>query len=269
MKKVDAHAHVFEPGLKLASVRRYAPEYKASIEQYIANFESKGLNTGVLIQPSFLGTDNSYMVDAIKAYPNQIYGVAVIDENTVTLEELEELNKHNVIGIRLNLYAKEIPNLRSETWKHVLSYIKKLDWHVELHIDAIVLPDLIDALLEAGVKVVVDHFGKPNPPMEALNDEGFKHLLSVGQTKRVWVKVSGCYRLGGFDAGLEVGKNLMPSLLENFGADRLLWGSDWPHTQYEDKVTYDMAWQGFEKLVPEDKRDAVLSQSFMDLLPKK
>ncbi|WP_251443773.1 amidohydrolase family protein [Veillonella intestinalis] len=268
--KVDTHAHVFSPDLQLANDRRYAPSYEASIEDFIANFESKGLQAGMLIQPSFLGFDNSYMVEAIKKYPNKLYGVAVVNTD-ITLKELEELAKYNIVGIRLNLYAREIPNLREGEWPRILNYVKQLGWHVELHIDAIQLQPLIDALLEAGVKVVVDHFGKPTADIAA-EDEGFKYLLSVGKTGQVWVKISASYRLKKektLEDNVAIAKTLIPKLLEAFGPSRLLWGSDWPHTQFETSITYDKAWHVLSELVPDKAtQEIILSQSFAELIGK-
>ena len=40
----------------------------------------------VLIQMSFYGYDNRYMLDAIKMYPGQFSGVAVIDQNALRPE---------------------------------------------------------------------------------------------------------------------------------------------------------------------------------------
>lgn len=266
--KVDTHAHVFEPNLNLASDRRYAPTYSAFVEDFISNFESKGMNKGVLIQPSFLGFDNSYMVNAIKKFPNKLYGVAVVD-TAITLDELKELAKNNIIGIRLNLYARQIPNLKEGKWPEILSYVKSLGWHVELHIDAIQLPPLIDDLLDAGVKVVVDHFGRPTAE-NLLEDEGFKYLLSVGNSQQVWVKISASYRLKkelAFEENIKIAEELMPALLASFGANRLLWGSDWPHTQFENSISYEKVWDAFLKLVPEEKlRNVILEDSFADLI---
>ena len=90
--RVDTHAHVFEPNLNLASDRRYAPTYSALVEEFISNFESKGMDKGVLIQPSFLGFDNTYMVNAIKKFPDKLYGVAVVD-TTITLKNYKHWQK--------------------------------------------------------------------------------------------------------------------------------------------------------------------------------
>lgn len=264
MRYTDTHAHVFEPGLPLANVRRYAPEYKATKDMFVEQLDLHHMERGILIQPSFLGTDNSYMIDAIDTYPERLYGVAVIEPDT-PLAVLEEMKRHNIIGIRLNLYGKEIPDLYDSVWQNCLQNIKKLDWHVELHIDAKVLPELIAPLLEAGVKVVVDHFGKPNIE-NPLEDKGFQYLLAQGETSRVWVKISAAYRLGGADTGVNIAQSLMPHLLEAFGAKRLLWGSDWPHTQNESVMTYDKAYEMLKVLLPEELWEDVLVTAVDELL---
>lgn len=269
MKYVDSHAHVFKPGLKLAAVRRYAPDYEANKDEFIRNFESKGLTAGLLIQPSFLGTDNSFMIEAIDAHPTKLYGVAVV-EPTITIEELKELNSHNIVGIRLNLYGIEAPDLLSAEYQKLLGYLKQLDWHVELHTDAINLKNFIEPILKTGVKVVVDHWGKPTA-VNPLEDEGFNYLLSKGETKQVWVKVSGVYRLkkgAELDVCKQLASMMLPRLLDSFGPQRLLWGSDWPHTNFEEFIDYDTTWNTFVEMFPDENiRQLILGDSFEQLLP--
>lgn len=69
---VDAHAHVFARSLALTPDRRYAPQADALLEDYLAHLDTHGLHAGVLIQPSFLGTDNRYMLDAIRQAPRRL-----------------------------------------------------------------------------------------------------------------------------------------------------------------------------------------------------
>ena len=57
---VDCHAHVFRVGLPMADVRRYAPDYNATPTDYLKMLDASGMSHGILIQPSFLGTNNSY-----------------------------------------------------------------------------------------------------------------------------------------------------------------------------------------------------------------
>src|ERR1700739_4900550 len=79
MTGIDSHAHVFVRGLSLASGRRYAPTYEATLDDYRAMLASIGLSHGVLVQPSFLGTDNGFLLSCLDAHPEQLRGVVVVD----------------------------------------------------------------------------------------------------------------------------------------------------------------------------------------------
>ena len=69
---VDTHAHVFHQGLALADTRRHTPDYDATLAQYLELLDGHGLSHGVLVQPSFLGTDNSHLLQALRAAPARL-----------------------------------------------------------------------------------------------------------------------------------------------------------------------------------------------------
>ncbi len=249
---IDTHAHVFERGLPLANARRYAPGYDAPLSAYLAQLDAHGLSNGVLIQPSFLGTDNSYLLAALKQAPQRLRGVAVIDPSAPeTL--LAQMGTEGIVGIRLNLIGAPDPQLTSPVWQAALAHLHALNWHVELHVEARRLPTLLPVLLEAQVNVVVDHFGRPEPTL-GVDDPGFGALLAAGRTRCVWVKISGAYRNGGNGdngRGEAIAVAAMPRLKDSLGLDRLVWGSDWPHTQYESRITYDKTWAFVDVLLPD------------------
>ena len=64
---IDSHAHVFRRGLPLAPVHRHAPDYDALLADYLALLDAHAVSHAVLVQPSFLGTDNSFLLDAVRA----------------------------------------------------------------------------------------------------------------------------------------------------------------------------------------------------------
>lgn len=245
---IDTRAHVFERGLPLANARRYAPAYDAPLPTYLAQLDAHGVSHGVLIQPSFLGTDNSYMLAAIKQAPQRLRGVAVIDA-AAPEALLTQLNAGGIVGIRLNLIGQPDPQLQSPVWQTTLARLRALGWHVELHVEARRLPALLHPLLEAQVNVVVDHFGRPDPAL-GVDDPGFAALLAAGRTRRVWVKISGAYRNGANGRGEAIAQAAMPRLKDALGLDRLVWGSDWPHTQFESQVDYDKMWAFASALLP-------------------
>ena len=255
---IDTHAHVFERGLQLADARRYAPTYDAPLPAYLAQLDAHGVSHGVLVQPSFLGVDNSYLLAALKQAPQRLRGVAVIDPAAPeTL--LTQMNAEGIVGIRLNLIGAADPQLKSPVWQAALARLHALGWHVELHVEARRLPALLQPLLEAQVNVVVDHFGRPDPAL-GVDDPGFAALLAAGRSRRVWVKISGAYRNGANGRGEAIAQAAMPRLKDALGLDRLVWGSDWPHTQFESTQNYAKNRKFLDELVTDaDERARVLA----------
>lgn len=234
---VDAHAHVFSRNLQRVSTRRYSPDYDAALETYLAHLREHGLSHGVLVQPSFLGTDNQFLLAALQQAPGQLRGVAVVDPE-ISREELEQMAGQGVVGIRLNLAGQALPDLTDVKWKRLFTQVAALGWHVELYRDVEDLPELISALMPYDCKIVVDHFGRPDALL-GVEQPAFAQLLELGLSGRVWMKVSGIYRLGGSqEQNLVFARDAMPLLVQAFGLRRLVWGSDWPHTQFEASMSY-------------------------------
>ncbi|MFL9950653.1 amidohydrolase family protein [Paraburkholderia agricolaris] len=232
--RVDTHAHVFETGLPLTDGRRYAPDYDATLDTYLQLLNAHGIERAVLVQPSFLGTDNRYLLQALSRDRRRLRGVAVVTPD-VSEKDLAALHAQGVTGIRLNLIGQALPDLAASSWPPLLERLSELGWHVELHRNAQDLAPMLDRLLEAGVPVVVDHFGRPDP-QKGIRDPGFRSLLGYGKTGRVWIKVSGAYRCAA--PGSDFVREATGQLVEHFGAARLMWGSDWPHTQHEQVMNY-------------------------------
>jgi predicted TIM-barrel fold metal-dependent hydrolase len=228
---IDCHAHVFERSLPLAATRRYSCAHDATPSQYLEMLDAHGLSHGVLVQPSFLGTDNRYMVAALQRHPERLRGVAVLPPD-VAPDRLAALDEAGVVGLRLNLIGLPDPVLDRDPWPSLLRRIVSLDWQVEVHAEARRLPGVVGPLVRAGVRVVVDHFGRPDPA-QGIDDPGFRWLLSAAASRRVWVKLSGAYRNGADGVGERTAAAAMPLLRDSVGPERLLWGSDWPHTQFE------------------------------------
>ena len=79
----DCHVHIIGPQSKypMAPNRPYTPP-EATVAQLKAMHARLGITRTVLVQPSFYGTDNSCMLDALAQLGNSARGVAVIALNT-------------------------------------------------------------------------------------------------------------------------------------------------------------------------------------------
>ena len=74
---VDGHAHVFLKDMPLAGTRRYAPSHDATPADYLGLLDAHRVTHGVLVQPSFLGTGNDYLLAALRAHPQRLRGVVI------------------------------------------------------------------------------------------------------------------------------------------------------------------------------------------------
>ena len=230
MHYIDTHAHVFSHDVDFADKARYTPQYTVTVEDYIQQLDDNGFDKGVLIQPSFLGTDNRYMLAAIAAYPERLKGVAVVDKDIDTVA-LQQLNEQGIIGARLNLFGKPCPDLTEPSWQRFLERIAQLGWQVEIHATPDYLLKLLPALKAYDVDVVIDHFGRFDPK-KGVQDADYQQVLALLDPAQHWVKVSAYYRLGD-DNGVQNATQAL-ALLRAYGMDqRLIWGSDWPHTQHD------------------------------------
>lgn len=245
---VDAHTHVFVRGLKLAVDARYAPNYDASWETLLKLAEAYGVGRAVLLQPSFLGYDNSYLFDALKAAPQRCRGAPWISPSVETRpEEWEEMARIGVRGLRFPILG--LPTPQWSAYHEMLGEALKRDWPIHLYVESKRLPEMLPFLLDGGHKVVIPHYGMFDRTLGPARDPGFKVLLESAQTGRVFVVMCGAYRVGP-----ERARQAAPMLLDAFGPERLMWGSDWPHTDTDlNRVkTYPITLRTFEDWVPNE-----------------
>lgn len=254
--QIDAHAHVFLQTLKMAPVHRYVPHYNAPYGEFLTLLDQYHFTNGVIIQPSFLGTDNSYLLSALRHNPRRLRGVVVIDPER-DIDSLEGWRSHGVKGVRLNLFGLPDPHLQSPSWQKALKKVRDLDWQVELHVEAVRLPEIAPPLLDANVKIVMDHFGRPDPTM-GVHDPGFRYMLDIASSRRVWVKTSGWYRNGGPRRGAQIAFEAFPLFKKHFGLERIIWGSDWPNTEFRSQENYRSAYNFMLKLLPDAGERAII-----------
>ncbi len=244
---IDTHAHIFRQDLPMVANRRYSPHYDALVEQYLAHLDAHGLSHGVLIQPSFLGTDNGFMVEALRLYPERLRAVAVVDV-AVSDAELDALAAAGVVGIRLNLIGKELQDYSGAAWSALFERLARRGWQVEIQRGIEDLAQIVPAIVAAGVKVVIDHFGLPAGGIDAQNP-GHQAFLQLLGDSRVWLKLSAAYRSN--TDPVQCAAVLAQVRAAAGGIERFLWGSDWPNTQFEDRTDYAEQFELIEALLPD------------------
>jgi len=86
---------------------------------------------------------------------------------------------------------------------------------------------LKDSVLNSSVPVVFDHFGGARGEL-GVNQPGFVALLQLVKSGKAYVKISAAYRLSTAAPNFE-DMGILARALISARADRVLWGTDWPH----------------------------------------
>ncbi len=250
MISFDCHAHIYH---RLAAVAeaRYVPRDPAPLESWRRHLEDHGLRGGVIVQVSFLGTDNSELCRALETLDRRRFaGVAVVPLDVPT-QEIDRLAALGVRGVRWNLVrGTALPDLTSPTVRGFLDRLFARDLHVEIHLEGPRLAPWIEPLLETGGKIVVDHYGLPSDAVPD-RDPLLSQITRLADISRLYVKLSAPYRTG---FGLSAHAAF---LTQTLGAERLVWGSDWPHTQHEGCVDFAKVAEHRERLGPLNDTKAV------------
>lgn len=229
VSRCDCHVHIFSPNeFPYAEARKFTPG-EASIEALEKNLAGLGIERVVLVQPSVYGSDNSCLVHALQTLGSRARGVAVVS-SVNSVDELELLSNSGVRGARLNLAVHG-----NESLDDALEHLRELElmipasWHIQLHASLQVIVRLAGHISQSDRVYVVDHLGLPDP-LQGIESELWLALLNMLTSGRVFVKLSGPY-LVSYDAPNY--KDLEPYIASLFATrkDRLLWGTNWPHTQ--------------------------------------
>jgi predicted TIM-barrel fold metal-dependent hydrolase len=226
----DCHVHIIGEPAKYPFVadRVYTPP-PATTEMLADLHRALKIERVVLVQPSFYGTDNACMLDALGRVGSRARGVAVIDKTT-TLGTIEDMKARGVRGVRLNLETSGTgdPATAKANVTDTVAQVSALGWHIQIYTRPSVIVALADTLAALPVPVVFDHFGGLKAALGA-SQPGYDVVVGLVKSGRAYVKISAAYRLSD-QAPDYADITPMAQALVAANPDRVVWGSDWPHT---------------------------------------
>ena len=241
-KACDAHFHVFGPAEKYAygTDIRYKPPYEP-VDRYLKLARRLGFERYVFVQPSAYGFDNSCMLDAMRQLDPAIRrGIVDLDEARTTDKELSDLDALGVRGIRVNVSPIRKPEagLAASMRPRILRLAKicaELAWHLDFLTPGWLVNELMPTLYDLPVEFSVAHMGL-FPAKDGPKQSGFQSFLDLVDdgSKRCWVKLTGIYRFSTASDFADV-KPMAQALIERV-PDQLIWGSDFPHLSFHDRV---------------------------------
>lgn len=219
--------HVFDAAAPVAA-GHYRPAHRplALVEAAAA---AAGVQHLVLVQPSVYGSDNTLLLQALAARPGRHRGVVVLGDD-VDDRELDTMHALGVRGTRLNLMSPvgETGADVERRFATLAPRLRERGWHLQWYAGPEHLATVARLHSGSGVTAVLDHLAGLHA--ELPTDDPAWEAVSRLAAQGAWVKLSGWYRLRAA-APYETLADTVRRLAALFG-ERLVWGSDWPHTSF-------------------------------------
>jgi predicted TIM-barrel fold metal-dependent hydrolase len=261
---IDAHSHVWTP-----AVARYPlaegfhvgdmapPSFTA--EELLARCRPAGVGRVNLIQMSFYGFDNSYMLDMIKQYPDRFVGTAIVDPLGRDPESaMRAMLPKGVRAFRIQPRYGKLPPAR---WLEPAGYgaMFRTAAATGRALSCLIDPDgfpEVDRMCREhpDAPVIIDHLGRIGTD-GTVRGADVEALCALARHPKLLVKVGAFYALGKKTPPYLDLAPLIRRVVRAFGPDRCLWESDCPfqvvaHT-YSDSIA--LIRDRLDFLSPDDK----------------
>lgn len=232
---IDAHVHVWTPNTKnypLAAGFRREQMQPPSFEpdELLGLAKPCGVSRIVLIQMSFYGFDNSYMLDTMKNYPGVFSGVAVIDDGAKNpAEEMRRLKRKGVRGFRIYPRNKPVDQWLDGQGMQAMWECGASENLAMCHlVNPAELP-AIDGMCEKypETPVVIDHFARIGIDGQ-IHEKDVENIVRLARHKNTHVKLSAFYALGNKQPPYKDMLPLAKQLIDAYGPERLMWATDCP-----------------------------------------
>ena len=241
--KIDCHVHVLDPArVPYRADTHYAPmgQELGTPAQLAQVMDAYGTRHALLVGPnSGYGLDNACMLDTIARGAGRYKGIAVV-ANDATSDELQALKRAGVVGVAWNVTHYGVDYYRDAD--PLVEKLVALDMFVDIQVEDEKLLPMMPLLADSGVRVLVDHCGRPTVDA-GLDQLGFRALLELGATRRAFVKLSGFVKFSREPAPHEDTWPFVRALVEAFTLDHCLWASDWPYLRAPARVDYGVGLQ--------------------------
>lgn len=255
----DTHHHIFEPDrFPFAEGRHFTPS-RASFEQLQSFEESIRVAHVCIAHGLSYGPDCTSLLYYLKRFAGNARGICVLDLDTVTDELLDQYHTAGIRSVRLDFFRHNAmdsvdahEDLIKKTAERLVQWGKP-NWSIQIqqhHLEF--WPRLGEVIRLSPIPVVVDHFGLIPASSYRLNDDtaniqsdsfldvnerlGLDALCQTLSCGNLWIKISAPYRCSNLAPEYSDLEWLVRRLvLAN--PKRVLWGSDWPHTQrHKDRI---------------------------------
>jgi predicted TIM-barrel fold metal-dependent hydrolase len=224
----DTHFHIFGPPNRFpyAESRRYTPP-TAPIEHWLSVSSAIGIERGFVVTPSVHDLDPAVTLDAIARSEGRIRGM-IRANSGLTSSDIKRLHAGGIRGLRFP-FAKAVRRAFDADEFHAnIARIEAANWVVEFQIDGDSLEVHADLIGTVPLPTIIDEFAGIQPK-DGLDQPAFRTLLDLLAKPNVYLKLI-CpdrflYQGQRFDDVVAMARAVIAK-----APDRIIWGSDWPHS---------------------------------------
>lgn len=235
---IDTHIHLFDPerpeGVPWPpkGTVMYRPTYPARLREVTAGL---GVVGAIAVECSPWLEDNQWLLNVADSDPIMVGVVGNLEPGTPDfLRHLERFGSHRLFrGIRNGAMWRD--PLRAGVIEDLEAFAARgytLDM-ASLRLESLeALARLTDRI--AGLRVVIDHLPALAVPQEATERARYEAVMKeLAVRPNLFVKVSAVLRQVGDRVPYEPEfyRDRLDEIWDRFGADRLLYGSDWPNSE--------------------------------------
>ena len=226
-------------------------------EDLLASARQSSVNRSVLVQMSYYGCDNSYMLDVMRHFNGVFAGIAVVDwRRNDPDKEMCRLARHGIRGFRIDTEGRAGTACLASDGLDRMFVCGAQD---RLAMCFLMLPDALPMVAERCERfpetpVVIDHLAQVGIDGQIL-EQDVQALCALSKYPLVKIKISAFYALGAKRPPHQDLVPLIRRVYDAFGPQKLMWGSDWPfqvsEESYDDSIA--LIRDGLDFLSPDDK----------------
>ena len=238
LPKIDSHCHVLDPANfpYPAGVPYHPAGQEVGAADYFTHvMRAYGVRHALLVGPnSGYGEDNRCLLDAIARGEGRFKGVVVLPASC-SLAELADLQARGIVGVAFNTALHGLDYYQGI--ERLLGHIQALGMWAQFQVRGDQLQPLLPQLRHCGVRVLIDHCGRPelaDGPQAA----GIDALLALADTGQAVVKLSGFAKFSGTGFPFDDTRAHVMRLWEDLGSERCIWASDWPYLRADYRLDY-------------------------------
>jgi predicted TIM-barrel fold metal-dependent hydrolase len=237
---IDSHCHVIATDTKRYPLKPvfgkqsdWSAEHPLDYPDMVKAANEAGIDKSILVQASSAyGFDNSYVADSVAAHPERFVGVFSIDVNAPdAVQKMKELLHRGFVGMRIftsgSTHAEQETFFAEESAFPVWRCAEDNGIPVCMQMRMAGIPYLEKVLQRfAKVPVIIDHFARADasdgPPYTKAAP-----LFALARYPNVYLKIT--HRpIEQAMLGKSTPEAFFGHAVREFGATRLLWGSNFP-----------------------------------------